>query len=105
METVSVAEARKSLADLMAKVAYSGERVTVERNGKPMMVWIGVEELDRLETEVTKAKDALAFALADTARAMIRAERGGVPLPDSADLINELREERDREIGEAVFGC
>jgi len=88
----------------MAKVVYTGERVTVALNGKPMMGWLSVEGLRRLEREVRRAKDELALGLVDAARALILAERGGVPLPDSAELINELREERDREISEAVFG-
>lgn len=107
METVSVVEARKKLSELMAKVAYGGERVIIERKGKPLVVIVSLNDFHLLESlfpKPSRAEMEKALALADASRARILAERGGVPLPDSAELINELREKRDREIGEAVFG-
>jgi antitoxin (DNA-binding transcriptional repressor) of toxin-antitoxin stability system len=36
-ETINVVEAKKNFSDLMSRVAYAGERLVVERHGKPMM--------------------------------------------------------------------
>jgi prevent-host-death family protein len=49
METINVADAREQFADLMGRVAYGGERIIVQRRGKPMMAWISLEDLGRLE--------------------------------------------------------
>lgn len=35
-DTVSVAEAKKSLSDLLGRVAYAKETITISRRGKPM---------------------------------------------------------------------
>ena len=49
METISVADAREQFADLMGKVAYGGQRIIVQRRGKPMMAWVSLDDLSRLE--------------------------------------------------------
>lgn len=41
---VSVAEAKLHFADLLGRVAYGKERVTITRRGKPMVVLIPPEE-------------------------------------------------------------
>ena len=99
MGTVNVVEARKRFSDLMARVAYRGERIVVERRGKPMMAWISIEDLQRLEelerqADTMQAQRQAALALAAASRQRIRAERKGVPLPDSAEVLARLREER-----------
>ena len=103
METMNVVEARKSFSDVMARVAYTGQRVVVERKGRPMMALISIEDLHRLEelekgATSTRARREAALALAAAARARIRSERNGVPLPNSADTLDKLREERMHEL-------
>lgn len=49
MEMINVADAREQFADLMGRVAYGGERIIVQRRGKPMMAWISLGDLGRLE--------------------------------------------------------
>jgi prevent-host-death family protein len=101
--TMNVAEARKQFSELVARVAYTGERVLVERRGKPMVAIVGMEDLKRLES-LTENQNALrrqrqiSLELAAASRAQIAHERNGVPLPDSAELLNQLREERDHEL-------
>ena len=102
METISVGEARKKFSDLMTRVASAGERIVVEHRGKPMMAWVSVEDLRRLEQLEKEAgpvrvRRQEALALAAASRQRIRTERGGVPLPDSADILAWLREEQMRE--------
>ncbi len=97
MRTINVVQARKYFSDLMAQVAYRGDRLVVERRGKPMMAWINMEDLRRLEeldqtSGSRRERREAALAQAAAARQTIRAERGGRPLPDSADVLDGLRE-------------
>jgi prevent-host-death family protein len=109
MKTVTVDEARRKFSDLMDRVANASERLVIERRGKPMMAWVSMDDLRRLEelegkdvADQHRRKEAL--ALADASRERIRAERHGVPLPDSADLIAQLREDRPRAMGSLDYG-
>lgn len=42
-------QARAQLADLVNRVAYTGERVVLTRHGKPIVAIVPVAELARLE--------------------------------------------------------
>jgi len=42
---VSVAEAKKHLSDLLGRVAYRGERITISKRGKPMAVLVPTSEV------------------------------------------------------------
>jgi prevent-host-death family protein len=103
VETVSVVEARRMLSELLGRVAYGRERVVVERKGKPMAALVSIEDLRRLEAlepdaGSIRARREAAMALADAVRQRILEERHGIPLPDSAEVLNALREERIREL-------
>ncbi len=98
MDTINVAEARKEFASLMTRVAYNGERIIVERHGKPLMAWVSIEDLRRLEKldqqqAAGSAEGERLLALAAELRRQILAGRGGLPLPDSAEMIRRLRDE------------
>jgi tRNA(fMet)-specific endonuclease VapC len=41
---VSVAEAKKHLSDILGRVAYRGERITISKRGKPMAILIPATE-------------------------------------------------------------
>jgi prevent-host-death family protein len=103
METVSVVEARRMLSELLGRVAYARERVVVERKGKPMAALVSIEDLRRLEAlepdaASVRARREAALAMADVVRQRMLEGRHGVPLPDSAETLNALREERIREL-------
>ncbi len=96
---VTVVEAKRDFSDLMARVAYSGERLVVERHGKPMIAWISYEDLlhfERLERrdDTHHERRAAALAQAQASRRRIAEERSNVLLPDSLDVLNTLREGR-----------
>ncbi len=38
LKTISVAEAKKHLSELLGRVAYGGERIVITKRGKPMAV-------------------------------------------------------------------
>lgn len=103
MDAINVVEARKNFSDLMLRVAYGKQRIVVERHGKPMMVLISLEDYallqaHRRDTEASRGEAQAALDEASSFRRRLLAERGGVPMPDSADLIAEIREERLDEL-------
>jgi prevent-host-death family protein len=101
METLNVAEARKQFSELVARVAYTGERVIIERRGKPMMALVSMADLKRLE-ELADDQEAIRrqrmAALERAAALRQEMKQAGIFLSDSAELINQLREERDHEL-------
>ncbi len=104
MDAVNVVEARKSFSELVARVAFGGARVIVERRGRPMAALISIDDLRRLEAYERQAglareRGLAALGQARRAREAILAERQGEYLPDTGGLIGELREERDEELG------
>ena len=50
-KAVAVGEAKKRLSEIMARVAYRGERFIILRRGKPMAGLVSPEDLERLEQE------------------------------------------------------
>lgn len=75
MATVTVADAKNHFSDLLRRAEYGGERVIVERHGKPVAVIVSTDDLKRLEAledaaDVHDAKVALKEA----------AEQGTIPL-------------------------
>jgi prevent-host-death family protein len=45
IKEVSVAEAKKHLSDLLGRVAYRGERITISKRGKPMAILVPAAEV------------------------------------------------------------
>lgn len=103
MEAMNVVEARRNFSELVTRVAYGGSRVIVERRGRPLAALISARDLARLEAwerehDTAQDRRAAALAQARAVRDAILAERGGELLPDSADLIRAIREEREDEL-------
>jgi prevent-host-death family protein len=46
---IPVTQARSDLAELVNRVAYSGERVVLTRHGKPLAALVSPADLERLE--------------------------------------------------------
>lgn len=100
-DVINVVEAKAQFAEWMNRVAYQGQRVIIERHGKPVMAWVSIDDLARLEAmsvpHNVRRQRLAALALADEARAQIRAERHGQPMPDSTETLHDLREGRTHE--------
>jgi len=66
MTTITAAKARDNFADLVGKVSYAKERITLTRRGRPVAAVVPMEDLRLLEAieDHLDAKDALA-ALAE----------------------------------------
>ena len=45
IKEVSVAEAKKRFSDLLGRVAYRGERITISKRGKPMAILVPASEV------------------------------------------------------------
>src|SRR5438477_9845068 len=75
MATVIVADAKNHFSDLLRRAEYGGERVVVERHGKPVAVIVSTDDLKRLEAleDAADVRDAEA-ALKEAA------EHGTIPL-------------------------
>ena len=58
--SISVADAKNHLSELMSRVFYKKERFLIERRGKPMAALVPAEDLVRLEQEPAAAKGLLA---------------------------------------------
>jgi prevent-host-death family protein len=49
MATMTVADAKNHFSDVLRRAEYGGERVIVERHGKPVAAIVSTEDLRRLE--------------------------------------------------------
>ena len=75
MATMTVAEAKNRFSDVLRRAEYGGERVIVERHGKPVAAIVSTDDLRRLEA----AEDAADLRDAQVALTEARHE-GTVPL-------------------------
>ncbi|MEX1158461.1 MAG: type II toxin-antitoxin system Phd/YefM family antitoxin [Thermomicrobiales bacterium] len=64
MSSASVGELRDNLSDYLSRAQYSGERVTVTRNGKPVAVLVSLHDFELLQA----LEDRLDNQEADEAR-------------------------------------
>ncbi|MBF2017126.1 MAG: type II toxin-antitoxin system Phd/YefM family antitoxin [Rivularia sp. T60_A2020_040] len=49
MTTFSATEARANFQSLISRAEYKGERMIIQRHGKPVVAIIGLEDLKKLE--------------------------------------------------------
>jgi prevent-host-death family protein len=55
---LTVTEARAQLADLVNRVAYSGDRIVLTRHGRPMAVLISVDAAEAVSASDNAVSDA-----------------------------------------------
>lgn len=75
MATLTVAEAKNRFSEVLRRAEYGGERVVVERHGKPVAAIVSTDDLRRLEATDDQADLRDARAALDEAR-----HAGSVPL-------------------------
>lgn len=101
--TIPAMDLRRRASELLSRARYAGERFVIERNGEPVAAIIGIEDLRRLQA-IEESSDARWLArrqmsaAVQSLRVAILAQRRGVPLPDSASEMRQLREERAGEL-------
>ena len=76
---LTVSEARQSFADLVNRVAYGNERITVARHGRDLVGIVPMSDVRRLEALAPIARPGASRAPADTVIAPPR--RAGGPRP------------------------
>jgi prevent-host-death family protein len=101
LEKASVAHAKNTLSNLINKVAYGKTRILLESRGKPKAALISTEDLEKLERlEAGEGTSEVRLHILAQAQALRRriTRRRKKRLPDSANLLNQLREKRDRGV-------
>jgi prevent-host-death family protein len=90
---------------LMETVAYTKQRVLIEKGGKPVAALVSVADLQSLEStdskETAEARRKAAqdwLARANEIRAMLEKDMEDRGLPSAADLLREAREERMNDL-------
>lgn len=93
---VSITEAKQNLGEIVKRVAYGDERIALEFRGKPQAALISWEEFQRLrELEGSENETRLLDSLRELRDKIAR--RVGT-LPESAEVLDKIREERLDEI-------
>ncbi len=99
---VSATEARIHFGELMRQVVTRREAIIVERGGKSQVVILAVDEYERLRQAAGYRGWEAALTRAGEVGARIAARRGGVALPEAAEVIHEAREERDVDLDRSL---
>jgi len=91
---VRAAEARVHFGAIMRRVVEQGERILVERGGRPYVVLLSYDDYQRLQA-IGQPQDWKVVLMEgiQLAREMWRVQEGET-LPPAEDVIRELREER-----------
>jgi prevent-host-death family protein len=98
---INASELHQRVGDILAQIRYTGERVIIERRGKPVAAVISIEELEQLgppKRRRSRAERRATLARAAALRNLISIERKGKPLPNSVEVIRQIREERTRHV-------
>jgi len=104
MDTVSIAEVKRSVSTIVNRVAFGRERIVLTSRGRPKAALVSIEDLQKLKmlesttAPPSRAQRKVALAMAQAVREMTLARRGGVPFSDVAEDLRKLREERDLEL-------
>ncbi|HDQ34690.1 MAG TPA: type II toxin-antitoxin system Phd/YefM family antitoxin [Chloroflexi bacterium] len=101
-KTVSATEARIHFGELIRQVKEEQRPYIVERNGEPYVVVLSVEEYEQLRMGKQREHWRENLDRALELGAKIHAHRGNAPLPDPAEIIREMREERTRQLLETI---
>lgn len=96
VEKIRATEAKAHLSALMARAAYGGERFVIERRGRPLAALVGVDDLERLESESEDASYRLAGALA------LVGLLGDTNEQELDAVLEEIYASRERDTGRSV---
>jgi prevent-host-death family protein len=94
---VSITEAKQRLGELVKRAAYGGEPTVLEFRDRPQAAIVSYEDFERMRKLDDRYRDQMAVLerLSELRKAIRR--RVGT-LPDSAEEIERLREERVDEL-------
>jgi prevent-host-death family protein len=99
---VSATEVKNSWGRVVRRVLQRGEPALVESKGLPTVVILPADEYERLvtarEVEIRRERQLTLLDEAERFAKAVAARYPGQPMPDSVEIINELREERDDQL-------
>jgi prevent-host-death family protein len=100
--TISATEARVHFGKLMRSVVENDQPVIVERAGKPEVVVLAVDKYQRMKAAEQRESWKSTFKRIQEIGDAIRMRREDVPLPDPAEVIHQMREERSEQLLDAL---
>lgn len=92
-EKIKVTEAKAHLSALMSRVGYGKERFVIERRGRPLAALVGIEDLERLEKELSNTASRPLGAIA------LVGAWGEAEERDLDAVLDEIYAERERDTG------
>ncbi|MBI3943973.1 MAG: type II toxin-antitoxin system Phd/YefM family antitoxin [Chloroflexi bacterium] len=95
-KTMGATEARVHFGEMLRRVTEEQETIVVEKDGKPQVVVISLDEYRRLQGGSQSMPDWL--RLVDETRAKIALELQGKVLPETEEIIRQMRESRDSDL-------
>ena len=104
MNTIGIAEVKRSISRIVNRVAFGRERIILTSRGKPKAALVSIQDLQKLEEMEgatvfpSRAQRKAALAMAQAVREMTLARRSGEPFSDVSADLQRLREERDLEL-------
>ena len=97
MRVITPLDLRRSLGAIL-DAASAGERLVIERNGRPLAMLVSVEEGRRLDPDAEALRQRRIAALDridDFRRRMVIAHPHGHSEPDAVELIRQMRSKDD----------
>ena len=99
---VSATEVKNSWGRVVRRVLKNREPALVESKGKPTVVILPADDYNRLITQHTaETHKQQQFMLLDEAERFAKkasARNSGETLPDSTEILRQMREERDEQL-------
>jgi len=81
MTTLKSSEARTEWAEMLNRVGYGGERISIERRGKPVAVLVSPEDAELLEAIEDRID-------AREARKVLESDEAPVPIDEALDELD-----------------
>jgi prevent-host-death family protein len=104
-DQVTMTMLRKHLDEYVNRAAYGNERIIIVSRGELQAAIVSIADLERLQAfdaiaETDQPEEPLAAAAASRERIRAWQESHGLLAGDVAADLNQLREERDAELGD-----
>ena len=98
--TVSAADAKAHLSELVSKVQHGGERYVINRRGKPVAALVSLNDLDRIVSEAAPSLPSPSGLSLLTLPSYDLDDPAARELDSAIDeMVAEIYEAREREIG------
>ena len=99
---ISSTKVKNSWGQVVQRVLQYREPALVENKGKPTVIILPVDDYERLITEheakIHRQQQLMLLDEAERFAKKVAARYPDQPLPDSTELLREMREERDDEL-------